>query len=292
MREHAPDQYPHVAIPRLPLRRILHPCDLSPASEVAFVHALKLALIAKAELSMLHIGPDISRMHWTDFPGVRETLARWQYIPPGSSRDEVLKLGLEVEKIVTTSPHPVDTIVQSLQKNPADLLVLAAHQREGRGQWLNIANALAIARRSETMTLFIPHGKDGFISRRDGTSRLQRVLIPVAKTPDPQAAIEAAAVLAVTLGHDSMSFMLIHIGVVGDMPLIHEPMQPGWHWERTIRHGEVAEQIAAVETLYTPNLIILTTQVRHSFLQSFRSRTSEQILRAARCPVLAIPASV
>jgi len=35
------------------LDHIIHPSDFSPASEVAFAHALKLALIARAELCMM-----------------------------------------------------------------------------------------------------------------------------------------------------------------------------------------------------------------------------------------------
>jgi hypothetical protein len=34
---------------------IFHPSDFSEASEVAFAHALKAALVTKATLSMLHV---------------------------------------------------------------------------------------------------------------------------------------------------------------------------------------------------------------------------------------------
>ena len=36
---------------------ILHPSDFSAASEVAFAHALKAALIAKAQLTVMHVSP-------------------------------------------------------------------------------------------------------------------------------------------------------------------------------------------------------------------------------------------
>ena len=55
---------------------ILHPSDFSAASEVAFAHALKAALIAKAQLTVMHVSPGMTA-EWTDFPGVRDTLTRW-----------------------------------------------------------------------------------------------------------------------------------------------------------------------------------------------------------------------
>jgi hypothetical protein len=57
------------------LDRIFHPSDFSPASEVAFAHALKLALIARTRLRVMHVALRKDDMHWSDFPGVRATLA-------------------------------------------------------------------------------------------------------------------------------------------------------------------------------------------------------------------------
>ena len=38
----------------IPIDSIFHPTDLSEASFVAFVHALKIALLAQSELTILH----------------------------------------------------------------------------------------------------------------------------------------------------------------------------------------------------------------------------------------------
>ena len=62
----------------IPIDSIFHPTDLSEASFVAFVHALKIALLAQSELTILHAansGGD--KVSWKDFPGVRQTLERW-----------------------------------------------------------------------------------------------------------------------------------------------------------------------------------------------------------------------
>jgi hypothetical protein len=57
------------------LRHVFHPSDFSAASETAFVHALKAALVAKSSLTLLHVSSG-EELHWTDFPGVRQTLER------------------------------------------------------------------------------------------------------------------------------------------------------------------------------------------------------------------------
>ena len=62
---------------------IFHPSDFSQASEVAFAHALKIALVTKAKLNMLHVTADLNA-EWHEFPGVRDTLERWKHIPNGS----------------------------------------------------------------------------------------------------------------------------------------------------------------------------------------------------------------
>ena len=40
------------------LQHVFHPSDFSPASETAFAHALKAALIAKATLTIFHVSSD------------------------------------------------------------------------------------------------------------------------------------------------------------------------------------------------------------------------------------------
>ena len=62
---------------------ILHPSDFSEASEVAFAHALKGALVAGARLTLFHVSSDMTA-EWSDFPAVRQTLERWGLLPPGS----------------------------------------------------------------------------------------------------------------------------------------------------------------------------------------------------------------
>ena len=279
------------AVPRLPLHHVFHPSDFSQASEVAFAHALKLALAARAEFRIMHVAPQSSDVHWTDFPGVRALLARWGLLPAGSPREDVATLGINVAKILSFHPDPVASLLHALEQNPADLVVLATHQRDGLSRWLHKVVAEPVARHAKAMTLFIPHGVGGFVAPADGAITLQRILIPVDASPRPQPAVEAAAVTALALGCEDVSFTLVHVGAAGDMPVVREAAHPGWDWEKVVRQGNVVEQILDVAATRCSDLIVLTTAGHHGILDVLRGSTTERILRGARCPVLAIPAT-
>lgn len=80
-------------------RTILHPTDFSDASSEAFVHALRIALAAKAKLYLLHVasGQESDVM---DFPHVRETLARWGLMSANEPPQAVqAKLGIGIAKV-------------------------------------------------------------------------------------------------------------------------------------------------------------------------------------------------
>src|SRR5580765_8323606 len=147
-----------------------------------------------------------------DFPGVRETLERWQLLPKGSPRSAVPELGIDVRKVVAVQSDPVKAVLRYLGEHPADLIVLATHPHEDRVRWLRQSVAEPVARRAAQMTLFIPSDNPGFVSAQDGAVSLENILIPVAATPRPQPAVEAAARLVNRLNCPRGTFTLLHVG--------------------------------------------------------------------------------
>ena len=214
------------------LESIFHPSDFSEASEVAFVHALKTALAAGAKLTMLHVEASAGA-EWQDFPGVRDTLERWGLIPKGSSKSAVGQLGIKVAKVLRMSKDPVKTCLGFLAENPTDLIVLAVSQREGRMRWLGKSVGEPIARRAGEMTLFIPHGVEGFVSRQDGAISLRNMLIPVTIKPRPQPSVKSAVRLIRNLPLPSGMVTLIHVGTTAEMPSLKPPTGPGAGWARS-----------------------------------------------------------
>ena len=62
----------------------------------------------------------------TDFPGVRAMLERWRVLPPNSPRNAVASIGIDIRKVVVTDDDPVGAVERFLEKQPTDLVVLAA----------------------------------------------------------------------------------------------------------------------------------------------------------------------
>ena len=272
------------------LQQIFHPSDFTPESDVAFVHALKAALLAKAELTILHVSPK-HELDWTEFPGVRATLERWGLLPKHSSQSAVATLGINVKKVQAKHDDPVESVTAYLSSHNTDLIVLATDQQKGKVQWLNQSVAAPIARKSRQMTLFIPKGLEGFVSVGDGSVSLTSILIPVAETPAAQPSVQAAARIVSRLNCPSGVFTLLHVGEKAGMPQVQMPTVPGWTWHTEIRSGDVVDVISETASAKRAGLIVLTTEGRHGFLDALRGSHSERVLQQAPCPLLAIPAS-
>lgn len=278
----------HEALPR-----ILHPTDFSQVSELAFAHALKIALGSGAELEMIHVAPHASKtnenVHWTDFPGVRTTLARWGVLPANAQRDEVAKIGIRVKKLVERASDPVGTILEYCVHHPPDLIVLATHQRDGLSRWAHKSIAEPLARESGAMTLFVPQSGRGFVSLATGEVRLGRILIPVDSEPNAQVALDEAYFLASGLGAEETQFKLLHVGEGENLPKLRLPKHPGWTWEEVVLGGDPVTQILRLEAEWGPDLIILATRGRLDLLDALRGSTTERVVRGTHCPVLAVP---
>jgi nucleotide-binding universal stress UspA family protein len=271
------------------LQRICHPSDFSEASGSAFAHALVVALTAKATLTILHVSGRRDDA-WTDFPGVRETLERWGLLPRNSDRADVSKLGINVQKVQMIHSDPVESITTYLNEHGADLIVLATDQDKSGVQWLKESVATTLARKSREMTLFLPKGREGFVSLEDGSISLKNILIPVAPVPPAQPAVHAVARLVAGLHCDTGMFTLLHVGEEEAMPQVACPEVPGWSWKRMTRNGEVIEVIHQVEKEIEADLIVMTTDGRNGFLDALRGSHSERVLRESGCPLLTIPA--
>ncbi len=270
------------------VKTIFHPSDFSEASEIAFAHALKIALVAGAKLTVLHVQASPGT-EWQDFPGVRDMLERWKLIPKGSPRSAVGQLGIDVDKVIASSKDPVKACLRFLEKYPEDLIVLAVHQREGRMRWLEKAVAEPIAHGAGQMTLFIPFGVEGFVSRQDGSISLQNILIPVTSKPRPQPGVEAAARLIRNPRLPAGIVTLLHVGAAAEMPSVKLPEDTGWTWNRVARDGEPVDTILKTATELRADLIVMTTEGPDGFLDGLRGTTSERVLRKARCPVANLP---
>lgn len=271
-------------------QNIFHPTDLTRDSDVAFAHALQIALRCRAELSAYHVIVDKDKFSSKNFPSVRDFLAQWGVLPSGSQRQDVIKIGLRVKKIARPGDDPVRMILHHLKKSPADLVVLATHGRQGLRRGMQDAVAEPVARRAQAMTLFLPLGCRGFVDQNTGQVSLRNILIPVANKPSPQTAVTTAARLARLLGCEEVVFTLVHVGATQSMPAVNFEEAPGWEWRNSEVQGDVVTCLNAAIERHQADLVVMATAGRYGILDALRGSTTERILRDATCPMLAIPA--
>ena len=274
-----------------PIRSVLHATDLTAPSELAFAHALKIALAGKTKLYLLNADAgNGAEVDWSAFPGVRRTLARWGVLPEGSSTADVGdKLGIHLAKISTADRNPVRAIVRFVDDHKNDLIVLATHGRDGLPRWLHGSVAEPVAREADTPTLFTPHGARGFVDPDSGALRLRNVLIPIDHRPTPHAAVREAERLCRTLGAPEISLHLLHVGEQGDMPAVDIEATVPFKFTRAARSGAVVDEILAAAAECQADLIAMATAGHQGFLDAVRGSTTERVLRHAPCPVLAVP---
>ena len=270
---------------------IFHPSDFSKDNERAFEHALALSLHRHTSLTILHAGSEGRGGKWSDFPSVRATLERWGLLEKGSSRTAVFhELSMRVKKVNLRKRRPLSAVLEYLDEHPTELIVLATEGREGPTRWIRPSTAEAMARRSETMTLFVPVSSRGFVSSDDGKILLRRVLVPVDQQPDPCHAIFCAERASRMSESKPVEIVLLHVGEESTMPQRDLPDLPSSTWRAVRTTGDVVEEIVGAAEEQAVDLVVMATHGHDGFLDALRGSVTEQVLRRARCPVLAVPA--
>jgi nucleotide-binding universal stress UspA family protein len=271
---------------------VLHPTDFTPQSDRAFALALAIALIRQTELTLLHVTPDaVADVDWSAFPAVRRTMERWGLLAPDSPRSAVFeKFRTRVRKVAVRSRDPVSATVHYLEQHPYDLVVLASNGREGPLQWARPSRAEAIAAGARTMTLFVPgNTRRGLVSLDDGEMDLKNILVPVDTAPAPHAALAFACRAARILGQSAVAITTVHAG--DSPPMLGElERAPDWHWDHRLTPGEPVAAILQAADEVAADMIVMTTAGQRSLTDALLGSTTQQVLRRAHCPVLAVPA--
>jgi nucleotide-binding universal stress UspA family protein len=269
------------------MQTIAHPTDFSPASARAFAHALRLALNTRSRLLLMHVKERGQDDSWSSFPHVREVLARWGLMgvdePPTAIET---KLGVPVVKTEIEHHDPTSGLSEFVLGHRPDLLVLATHGREGLSRWLTGSVSEETARRTHVPTLFIGPEALGFVDEMSGDMRLQRVLLPIAHQPPPQHAYGALAGFLSSCGTPASAIHIMHVGdtapAIETLPGLEAPLVE-------LETGPVVDTIVNVAERQLSDLIAMPTAGHQGFLDALKGSTTEQVLRRAPCPLLALP---
>lgn len=269
---------------------VCQPTDFSNTSQVAFAHALRLALASQGQLAVLHVQPEGAEGEPESFPPVRRTLAAWGLVPATCQPEDVARLGVRIKKLEIEADDPGSGIGRYLGDHPSDLLVLATHQHAGLSRWARPPVAEPVMRSTRVPSLFIPPDCEGFVRLEDGAVRLARILVPVAEDPDPQLAVDMAAGVARLLGVETLEVTVLHVGEQGRAPEVHVRKEPaGWTWNRVSIEGPVVGAIGEAAAAGSTDLVVMTTRGPQGFLGALRGSTASSIIRRSTCPVLVAP---
>jgi nucleotide-binding universal stress UspA family protein len=83
---------------------------------------------------------------------------------------------------------------------------------------------------------------------------------------------------------------MVHVGEAA-FPDASAPEGAGWTWERRAVPGDPDRALPAAAQGWDPDLVVMATEGRHGFMDAVRGSTTERVLRAIPCPLLAVPVS-
>lgn len=267
---------------------VLHPTDFHPDAENAFAHAVRIALAAKALLSVIHVGELKKGARWEAFPHVRPMLTRWGLLAPRATMRELRELGLGVRKVEVGARDAAGLVAGYIVRESPRLVVLSSHGRKGLDRLLHASISEQIARRTRTRTLFVPRGVRGFVHSRTGEIMLRRILVPLKLGLAPERAVEEAGRMARLLNAKQVRFTLLHVGSKYGLPRVQLVPEHDWTVERLCQPGIPEEIIVNVARNHQADLIVMVTRGHEGFLDAIRGNSTERVLHDAPCPVLAI----
>lgn len=263
------------------IKHIVHPTDLSPQGEVAFHHALALALANKARLDLIHVHDPAEPDHFERFPKVREVLGGWGVLPAGATVEDIAQTtGVTVGKVEIRDVDAVEGMMRFLGEHRPDLVVMASHGRGAVGRWLAGSISAELMHDSHLPTLLFGPGARGFIDPGNGALRLGRVAVPVDHDPSPAGILRRLEQL---LGNLSPQVDLFHAG--DPAPEVHDGM--GGTANVRLVGGTPVEAILAEAA--NADLLAMPTAGRKGLLDMLRGSTTERVLHDTPCALLALP---
>lgn len=267
---------------------VLHPTDLSEASERAFHHALAIAIRQSAQFTLLHAIGRRSTDNWAGFPSVRAKLAEWK--AAGTIDDlEASARRSSISKIEVDIRDPVAASLRYIDRHAVDTIVLATQDRRGLGRLLRASRAQRLAREARIFTLFVPEGGRYFVDAHSGAVGLRRILVPIDPLTDPRPAMVRAVAAAALLDDPTLEITLLHVGEGSESTISDVQALPYCRWSVVQRTGDPTEQILAVAEELPADAIYMSTQWSKGWPGRTEGDVTERVIEAAVCPVAAVP---
>lgn len=271
--------------------RVLVTTDFTEDSERAFFNALAFAVARRARLTLLHTGSESrDEVPWEQFPGVRETLARWGLLDAAAPRSAVLgQLGVDVTKRAMRDDDPRQGIADYLSRHPTDLLVMATRGRSGLARIFRPSVAETVAYRSRNPALLLPENAAGFVDPESGVATLQRVVCVLDPYHDPRQALAYLKVWLPAFGGEFAEVTVVDCANSDYFDTQLLPNGDGQTWVLRRQVGPIADVAVAVSQELAPDLVVISTQGRLGLRARLAGSHAERVLRECKLPLLLIP---
>lgn len=270
---------------------ILHPTDFSEASEIAFAHALAIAIKNKADLTILHVTPTKDQeVDWQDFPSVRKSLESWGVIEPGTRKSELESLtGIHVQKLVSVDQNAVDAIVGLTGVDSFDLLVMGTRGVGASSIFNKPSSSVTVSQKTQLPTLFVTEGAHSCVDLKTGRASLSKILLAVDHEPKAQGAVSRVRTMLQNLGGGDSQVTLLHVGKEDNFPKLDLPSDANITWSRTARQGSAASEITKQAEEMDADLIVMVTSGKVNLWDIIAGSTVQNVLKHAPCPVFSLP---
>jgi nucleotide-binding universal stress UspA family protein len=265
--------------------------DFSPASLNAFAHALTLAMNTRCHFTLLQVSRrQAAPKEWSGIPGVRALLERWGYLEHGTPECEMFeRVQLDATKIFKRTSDTYGAVREILAQRPIDVVVVATGGAGGFTSFVRPSVAEVAPADWRTMTLVVPGSESGFVSPETGYHTLRNIVVPVSQDLHPETAVTYAMRLAVFSEEDVIHVHLLHVGDPSEAPDVKVPERPYLTWRTVHRTGNPVPRIIETAEEVDADLIVMTTPGKRGFLDTVLLTVSDQVVRQAPCPVLAVP---
>jgi nucleotide-binding universal stress UspA family protein len=277
----------------VPVKEILFPSDLSPASAQAFEYARLLARRFRARLTLFHaIRSSPAPGHTIPEPvrraerGARERLEAWT--------DD---LGSRHCVIVESTDSIHHAVLAYVRGTDPDLVVMATHGREGLSQLFLGSVTEAVIRQGRCPVL-------GVRPQHGVALPFRRILVPTDLSAASRRSFALGGTLARAFDSEVLALHVGHVeaGALAGVTAAVEAalpadaalqlfMQPEFRGVPVLARAELGstwERILHAARLEKADLILLTTHGHDSLGDRLLGSHAERILREAPCPVLVV----
>jgi len=269
---------------RFPPRKVLLPTDMSEASAAALG-------FAKILHEQFHTVNYLLHAHYFEMPvyfssGQMELMKREleqsrRLASEHLARQSQAAIGASVEVIIVEKP-PLEAILEAARELEVDLILMGTHGRRGAGRLLLGSVAERVLRESARPVMAI---------RQNWTPvPVRHVLCPLKDSEAGRTALEYAAQVAKASG---ARLLILHAAEEGapamECPLVGDEIRQTCQVEESVTHGDAAHTILEATQNLKPDLIVMGSDRKPSFLGELFSSTTQKVMQASPAPILVVP---